>query len=172
MLVGDFFESVCSCGSYYGVQGTFVEFLKEGQLISATKLVDKIVSQTPKSVFFFGNGITTELHDLAFVIGDLIDLKRDVIVVLEEDDSLKSVELLPSWVIVQIRNKLPASRRINELVWIVEKESSFDLTAASLRNTFVNVVPATDEMVRKCVEITMNQPKWRFFAKFQIAEGR
>ncbi len=108
MLIKDSFLGIKVGGHYNGKIGTFVEFAESAEDFGAvntspTKLANRIIRDTPKtvrSVFLCGEVTSQRSDELAFLIGDLLDIKRNVIVTLDEDESLGNISAMPSWVIV------------------------------------------------------------------------
>ena len=120
-----------------------------------------VVREPSKTVVLYGDVSTQSSHELAFLIGDLLDLHRRVVVILEQDDILPSgIEAMGQGIAVRITSKLP-SVRATEILWVVDSTQSFDLRRYKI-SIPVFVMPKTKQDIAACFDIVKSRPSWRF----------
>lgn len=170
MFVANMFSGIRLGGAYHGVFGTFIRF-GSGVTRSPTKLVNQVVKNfSSKSVFLIGEVAKQPDNELALLIGDLRDLQRSVVIELQEREMAGPVAGLASWISVVVQSHPPVARS-NEIVWIVDARSSFDLTKHNVTGP-VYVIPKTQEVVLRCFEILRARPQWKYASELSVLEER
>ncbi len=170
MFVRDLFTGVRFGGKYHGMLGVFVLFINNGGVVSPVKLVSrvsKLVIPKHRRVFIVGDVSAQSSHELALFIGDLLDTKCEVIVELRERGSLGGIHNMPSWVIMKTGGDMWLSERVDEVIWIVNSESSlnYPITVRPALRIPVSVVPRATQDIPKCFRIVESRPGWKFFSE-------
>lgn len=162
-------------GLYHGRICTAIYLDTIGVEISPKKILNRIHKYAVgKLVVLYGDVAVQPLHELAILIGDLIDLRYEVSVVLDEVQDLEGVSGLPSFLSVHVRSQLPKSSRVNELIWTVDEDNetfSNEINRMSLSNKPhipVFVQPETRREIPMCLKILKDHPMWRLFTEDSI----
>jgi len=171
MFVGDLFTGVRFGGKHHGMLGVFVLLSSLAEdTISPIKLVNrvsKLVIPKHRRVFVVGNVSAQSSHELALFIGDLLDTKCEVIVELNERESLGGVHKMPSWVIVKTNGGMWISERVDELIWVVDNMSLLT-QPTDIRPALkipVSVVPMKTKDIPECFNIVESRPGWKMFSE-------
>ena len=166
MLIEQPFMGIKFGGKYHGCIGLFIIFSREGGTVSASKLVSRILAKKPpgKKVFLLGNFTTASSNELACLIGELTDVRYEVIVEVN-DVIIEPVITLPTWVIGRIGDAMPIVSRADEFIWIVDFPLLFDLRKGPKINKPVSIVAKTPKAISQCFDIVSTHPSWRYFSE-------
>jgi len=161
----------CVVHVYGGGQGGVgIHFCDDGVDHSPMKIANIAIKQYGVSrVFLLGDVAKQPTHELAVLVGDLRDIgKREVIGVIEEDETLDAVWQFFTRIVVLVRSHKPVASRYNEIVLSLTGEPSSELIQSLPSNIPVSVIADTGASVPIGVKLVQSKQSWRFYGRVPL----